>query len=147
MTVKRILALLLLLLLPVFLWGCASEAAAEDPIYLDENGDYDFGDWAFELNGADGVAAMYDLSDEELHDLLEEMGYLETGSGVTVESARRDWRNGIIFLAQCSDEELMEWNGADEEGIEKFRTYVADKFGDVSDIVLEDYPPSELTEE
>jgi len=141
MPVKRILALLLLLLLPVFLWGCASQAAAENPIYLDENGDYDFGDWAFELNGPDGVAAMYDLSDEELTNVLE--GYLDPDAGYTLETARRDWRNGIIFLAQHSDEELMEWNAADEEGIEKFRAYVADKFGDVSDIVLEDYPPSE----
>lgn len=144
MQAKYLLSLLLLLFLAGFLWGCGGNTVEEQPDpqtnYKDENGNYDFGDWAVGLDGPKGVAARYDLSDEELRDLLEEKGYYEPE--VTVASVRQDWYNAIVFLAQLSDGELERQYGADDEGVRKFRAYVAEKFSDVSDVVLDENPPN-----
>lgn len=114
--------------------GCGN-----DKSYLDENGNYYFGEWAFELNGAEGLAAMYDLSDEELGKWLDENGYTE--AGVTVDSARSNIIYSVISVAQMSDEEIKTTYGANDDEIKKFRDYVAHVFGDPADYDLADYAP------
>ncbi len=109
MAIKRVLGLSLLLLLPIFLWGCgwqtADQGEDERPIYIDENGAYDFGPMgASELNGPNGIPAMYDWPDEKLYEWLDEEDF-EPGVGVTLESARRDFKYSMISLAQRSDQD------------------------------------------
>ncbi len=83
---------------------------------------------------------MYDLSDEELEEWLDENGYIE--AGVTVESARRDTIYADMSVVKLTDEEIKATYGASDEEITRYRDYVADKFGDTADYNLEDYAPN-----
>ncbi len=136
---KRKKTVFVFILFGLTLFGFAG--CGNDKSYLDEDGNYDFGGWAFEMNGPEGTAALYDLSDAQLEKWLDENGYIEAGA--TVDSARRDTIYAVMFIAQMSDEEIKTTYGASDEEIKKFRDYVEDVFGDPADYDLTDYLPDD----
>ena len=136
---KRLPIVLLLGIFLLCIAGCGSDDS-NGKSYLDEEGNYYFGEWAFEMNGPEGNAALYDLSDEELEEWLDENGYIE--AGITVESARRDTIYAVMSVVKLTDEEIKATYGARDEEITRYRDYVADKFGDPADYNLEDYAPN-----
>ncbi len=135
---KTVFVALLLAVAVLCFAGCnRSKPSDEDKSYLDENGEYYFGEWAFEMNGPEGTAALYDLSDAEFEKWLDKNGYIQ--AGVTVESARRDYTGSVMFIAKMSDDEIKATFFMSDEEIRIFRDYVADVFGDPDDYNLEDY--------
>lgn len=119
---KKIYLFLFVLLL-TFAFSACNEST-ETAIYTDENGSCDFGAWAergfLDLNS---IASFYLMDEDGINSFLKE-AYME--GTVTAEEQKKNWETILVTYALLSDEDLMRYRDADEEGVKKFRTYAED---------------------
>lgn len=119
---KKIYLFLFVLLL-TFAFSACNEST-ETAIYTDENGSCDFGAWAergfLDLNS---IASFYLMDEDGINSFLKE-AYME--GTVTAEEQKKNWETILVTYALLSDEDLMRYSDADEEGVKKFRAYAED---------------------